>query len=259
MISCYFDDSGKESDLDNRIVCAAGYMALDDFWNMFDQAWAGHLLKHKISWLHMKDFMLSHDEYAAKGWSWGEKHKVLQEFINVIKATHLTGLAVAVDADGWRKIPEELTRREGNAQEFCFMRLMRMVIQRMKISRPRDYVAVFFDCDKAFTSARFKRFIGVRDHDIDAGHYLQSFTIAEPHTHLPLQAADLLAWETRKELMRKIGGFESRPEFNFLFETFLNSHPDYESEMWLESEIQEKIIKPFIEQRGADAERKIGI
>jgi hypothetical protein len=246
MISCYFDDSGKESDLGNRIVCAAGYMALDNFWDMFLQAWGQHLLKHGIGWLHLKDFMASQDEYALKGWGWPEKHKILREFVNVIKATHLTGLGVAVDADAWRKIPKELTEREGTAQEFCFMRLMGMVVRRMKISCPRDYVAVYFDCDQAFTSARFKRFIGVREHSLDAGNYLQSFTIAEPRTHLPLQAADLLAWETRKELMRKLGGFESRPEFNFLFETFLNIHPDYESELWTESEIEEKIIKPFL-------------
>src|SRR5215469_10265714 len=73
VISCFFDDSGKESDLDNRIVCAAGYMGLDNFWDMFNQAWAHHLMRHGISWLHMKDFMLSRDEYALKGWDWPAK------------------------------------------------------------------------------------------------------------------------------------------------------------------------------------------
>ena len=30
MIHCFFDDSGKESDSTNRIVCIAGYLAAGD-------------------------------------------------------------------------------------------------------------------------------------------------------------------------------------------------------------------------------------
>ncbi len=30
MIHCFFDDSGKESDLGSRFVCIAGYMAVVD-------------------------------------------------------------------------------------------------------------------------------------------------------------------------------------------------------------------------------------
>jgi hypothetical protein len=247
VIHSFFDDSGKESDLDNRIVCIAGYLAVDHIWNVFSEAWK-HLLIHTgISWLHLKDFMQDRDEYASLNLKndWARKNAILRDFMMIIKASQPIGFGVAVDADAWREIPKEITRRYGSAQEFCFMRIMKMVAKRMKIAAPRDVVAITFDCDREFTPSRFQRFIGVRDHDHDALQIFQSFTIAEPQVYLPLQGADLLAWQTRKELMRKLGGYDSRPEFEYMFKSLLNLEPQYASEMWTKPDIEEQIIKPY--------------
>jgi hypothetical protein len=193
----------------------------------------------------MKDFMRDQGEYVGLKLEWPQKRDVLQNFINVIKATRLIGFGVGVDADAWREIPAEVTRVQGDAQQFCFMRIMKMVVRRMAKSAPRDVVAITFDCDKQFTPSRFQRYIGVRDHDPNARQLFQCFSIAEPKVFLPLQAADLLAWQTRKDLLRTLGGFESRPEFKFLFESLLNFIPDYESEMWDRSQIDKYILEPL--------------
>jgi hypothetical protein len=37
VIHGFFDDSGKESDKGNQIVCMAGYLAVDQLWNMFTE------------------------------------------------------------------------------------------------------------------------------------------------------------------------------------------------------------------------------
>jgi hypothetical protein len=241
MIRCFFDDSGKESDLNNPIVCIAGYLAVDQFWNMFTEGWNHQLLKNSMRWLHMADFMVD------KNLDWPTKRRVLDGFINVIKAAQLIGFGVAIDADAWREVPAEITRTEGNAQQFCFLRIMRMVIERLKAARENDFVTVYFDCDKNFAPSRFQKFLGLREHSEDAKRYLKSFCVADPQSFLPLQAADLLAWQTRKDLMRRLGGYDSRPEFKFLFESLLNWVPDYQSEMWPREEIENKIIKPFRE------------
>jgi len=250
VIRCFFDDSGKESERGNRIVSIAGYLAGGEtYWDLFGTGWSHQLFRHGISWLHMKDFMQDRDEYAAFKWDWPKKRSVLEDFIKVIKVSQIIGFGVALDAEAWRKVPKQFTAVEGTAQEFCFLRIMRMIVERMKIVRPNDYVSVFFDCDKGFTPARFQKFIGFRDHDPEAKRYFQSFSIAEPKLYLPLQAADLLAWETRKELIRKLGGLESRPEFTYIFEALPGSFPDYTGEFWDETEIERKIIKPFLEKK----------
>ena len=245
VIMSFFDDSGKESDPDNRIVCIAGYLAAGDArWTMFSQDWSHQLLAHGFSWLHMTDFMADKDEYARLKGDWPKKKAILDQFIEVIRASQLIGFGVAVDTSAWRRVPKEVTKIEGDAQEFCFLRIMSRIVDRMKLARPDDYVAVHFDCDKTFTPSRFQRFIRARDHDPAADHYLRSFTIAEPKVWFPLQAADLLAWESRKELLRRLGGYESRIEFKEMFEVMSGYFPDYTGEFWDEKEIEEQILKP---------------
>ncbi|HLX86540.1 MAG TPA: DUF3800 domain-containing protein [Terriglobales bacterium] len=254
MIHCFFDDSGKESEANNPFVCIAGYMAVgDDWWTMLSNAWAHQLVKHGLPWVHMKEFMNDQGDYRPPEWDWPKKKAVLEEFIKIIKGCQIIGFGVAVDAVAWRKLPKELTKIEGTAQEFCFMRIIRAIVERLKMSRPDDWVSLYYDCDEEFTPARFKRFIGLRKRRPEVGKYFRAFSIADPKSFLPLQAADLLAWQTRKELMRKLGGHESRPEYKFLFEatTPFDFH-DYASEFWTEPELEEKILKPWTEatQRG---------
>jgi hypothetical protein len=233
VIRAFFDDSGKESDPSNRVVCIAGYMAAGETpWNILGERWRQVLLTHGISWLHMKDFMADKDEYEALRWDWPKKRAVLEDFIGAIRAAGLIGFGVGLDADEWRKVPKDVTKKQGDAQQFCFARIMRMIVERMKTSVPRDFVSVYFDCDRNFTPTRFQRFIGIRDRD------------PEPKVYIPLQAADLLAWESRKDVLRRIGGFESREEFDSMFQILPDYFPTYLSELWLESDINEQILKP---------------
>ena len=258
VIHCFFDDSGKESDQGNPYVCIAGYMAIGDgYWTLLSNAWGHQLFRHGLSWLHMKDLMQDQDEYAALNWDWPTKRSVLEDFIKIIKGSQIVGFGVAVDAVAWRQFPKELTKVEGTAQEFCFMRVMRMITERLKLVRPDDWVVLYYDCDEGFTPARFQRFIGLRKRNPEVKEYFRGFSIADPKSFLPLQAADLLARKTRKDLMRKLGGHESRPEYKFFFEpTTPFDTLDYVSELWTGPELEEKILKPWLAAQQAGKEWK---
>jgi hypothetical protein len=246
MLLGFFDDSGKESDLSNRIVCAAGYIAsASSIWGGFHELWSNILLLHGLDELHMKEMMCSQSkEQPFCEWQWEKKKAVLEDFTAAIKISHIVGFGVAVDADAWRELPESLTRVEGTAQEFCFMRLIRKIVERVKKSAPNERIAVMFDCDEEFTSSRFKRFLGIRHNRPEDGDYLISFGVGEPKAYLPLQAADFLAWETRTHLLRQMKGHESRPELQHMLMVLPGFFPDYTGEYWDKEQI-EKVIKPM--------------
>jgi Protein of unknown function (DUF3800) len=244
---CFCDDSGKESDASNPIVVMAGYLFPDmNALAAFDSMWKGQLLRHGISWLHMKDFMQDQDEYAKFAKDWPRKKALLETFINVIKSCQPIGFGIGVDMNGWRKIPRSIQRIEGDAQMFCFTRMMRMVVDRMVTAAPRDSVALVFDCDLNFSSARFNRFIAVRQRLIPAAKHLEAFTIAEPKRYLQIQAADLLAWETRKAMERNTKGFPSRPEFDHFFTDIAGIFPEYVGEEWGEEKLQRDFVVPLM-------------
>lgn len=242
----FFDDSGKLSDADNRIVVIAGYMAASpNIWGAFNEQWKHILGYYNLHWLHLKDLMNKESsEYAYLEWDWNKKRSVLEDFNNTIKANRLIGFAVAVDADGWRKLPPEIQRMHGGAQGFCFVQIIRLVNERIKRSFPNDQVSIMLDCDRNFTPDRFARFIDLRDGIPEVNAILQAFSVGEPKTFLPLQAADLLAWQTRKHLLRQMGGYEARLELVHLMETIPGYEPDYTAELWTEEALLKNLIKP---------------
>jgi hypothetical protein len=244
MLLGFFDDSGKESDPSNKIVCAAGYIASGaSFWNSFQEMWKNFLLAHGLDQLHMRELMWSQSKtepYAS--WDWPMKKRVLESFSTAIKASYLIGFGVAVDADAWRGLPPELTKREGTAQEFCFMRLIHMIVKKMKSAAPEEKISIMFDCDQEFTSARFQRYLGLRQRDTDAARYLTAFSIGEPVAWLPLQAADFLAWETRAYLLRQMKGLPDRPEFQHMMRVLPGFIPQYEGEFWTKERIETDIL-----------------
>jgi hypothetical protein len=245
MLLGFFDDSGKESDPSNRIVCAAGYLASgSNIWGAFHEIWKNSLLRHGIDCLHMKEVMCEQSKKEPfVNWDWPKKKEVLEEFSSAIKMSHLVGFGVAVDADAWREVPRELTKIEGTAQEFCFMRLIRMVVDRMKRVCPEEHLQITFDCDKGFTPSRFQRFIALRER-LKEQDILSSFCISEPRHFMPLQAADFLAWESRTQLLRIINGNSPRPEFEHLLTVLPGYFPDYTGEVWDRNAIEQQ-IKPM--------------
>jgi hypothetical protein len=250
MLSGFFDDSGKESDPSNKIVCAAGYIAASpNLWQGFHEMWNNFLLKHGIDELHMKEMMCTKSTVQPfASWDWPKKKAVLEDFSMAIKVSQIIGFGVAVDADAWRELLKANLKDADTAQEFCFLRLIRIIVDRLKKSAPKETVSIMFDTDEGFTPSRFKRFLHARKRVPDDGNYLASFGVGEPKIFLPLQAADFLAWETRTELLRKSKGFDCRPELLDLMKVLPGFFPDYTGEYWDREKIQ-STLNPEVKGR----------
>lgn len=241
MIECYFDDSGKENAQDQPYVCMAGYMADISYWTSFFQQWRNLLMKHGISCIHMRDLIHRQGEYKRLGWDDPKRDKVLADFIRIIKENQLIGFGIGVDANHWRSIREKM--HLGDVQDFCFQRIMRRVIERVKAAKLEDVVSVTFDTDPEFARVRLRRFFEIREHDSNAREYLSSITFANPKIYVQLQAADLLAWETRRDLVQKSGGHNSTPRYKDLFTALSDYELDYSSELWDKEELDKQLLR----------------
>ena len=220
VINCFLDDSGKESNPSEPAVVLAGYMGDDKSWMMLTDRWLHLLIKYGISWVHMRELIPLKGEYDNRGWTPKVRDAILSEFVYAIRESDLAGFGVAVDAAAWKAIPKEIRTADGgdgNAHDFCFARILRKLKDRIKLVRPRDFISVRFDCDQEFSPTRFRRFLSLKERDEDLRWYLGEITFSDPKIYVPLQAADLLAWETRKQIVQKMGGYESTPRWNDLF------------------------------------------
>jgi hypothetical protein len=232
VIECFFDDSGKENEPSNRFVCVAGYIAHETFWWQFNAAWKHLLLRHGLPYVHLRVFLNMSDQ---KHWNRTKRDSVLEEFVSAIKVHRLIGFGVAVDVEAWKKIPKERRLKfSGSVQEFCVMRILRRIIDRLDESRDPDPISVIFDRDFEYARPRLKLLEYVHKHDPRVGPRVASLNFSDSERFFPLQAADLLAWETRRELVTKVLGFgaSSRSSWKALFSALPFQELDYEGELW---------------------------
>ena len=213
----------------------AGYMADTSYWASFCQQWKAELKNNGISSIHMRDLIPLQGEYKTLGWDNRGRDEGLAKFIRIIKENRLIGFGIGIDANHWRIIRAK--QHFGSAQDFCFQRVIRRVVERVKVANIEDTVSITFDTDPEFAGIRCRRFSEIRKHDHDAGEYLSGISFVNPKDYVQMQAADLLAWETRKELAQKTGGYNSTSRFKDLFTALEDYELDYTSELWDQGEL----------------------
>jgi hypothetical protein len=216
VLHAYFDDSGKESDPSHRFVCLAGFFGPAVWMADFASAWQGLLIKHEIRDFHMKKLM-SEDFMKRKGWDEPKRRSVIGDFIALVNKSDLIPVGCAIDADYWRTFSKERQRLLDSPQLFCFQRVLRRIVDRQESADDSQYVAIYVDRDVAYSGARLQQFNKIKARDKRADRFVQ-ITFADAAKVAPLQAADLLAWETRLHLLRRAQNKPSTPRWKELLE-----------------------------------------
>jgi Protein of unknown function (DUF3800) len=246
-IHCFLDDSGKESQPTMPVVTMAGYCAESDALNSVHRKWAQLLLKHGIPGIHMKELIHLSGTYRGLGWDMLKRDAVLSDFISVIREERLVGIGVAVKMSAWRGMVKEHRDVDfGTVQQFCLKRILRRVIDRLSSAQAEDSVALVFDRDPEFSSNRINLFNALLTHRAAARKLLCSITFADSWRYPGLQCADILAWETRKEMMQRLGGHQSTKRWIAMFTKMPQYHLDYIGELWDEQGFEDpKVIESF--------------
>ena len=206
VIEAFFDDSGQES---GAFFCVAGFLADTSYWTSFLIDWQHLLRRWRIREVHMKFLWNNNGEFG--GWGLEKKKQAISEFVGVIRKHKLIGYGIAVDSKFWGALPRDFSRAHGSAAEFCFERILKRIRDDMVRRRDRDFIALTFDHDRDFAKPRLTRFQNIIDRDPWAKETMVSIGFARAWAFSPLQAADMLAWETNRLLEVRHNG--RRPSF----------------------------------------------
>jgi hypothetical protein len=254
MLHLFLDDSGKESQQTNPWVCMAGYLADDQTLLELYGKWLQLLVRHGISEIHMKHLIPIEGQYGKLGWDAAKRDAVIGEFIQAINETRMWGLGVAVEVAAWRRqkaAHPELNWR--SIQQFCLERILRRAVNHLCKADINDTLALVFDTDPEFGTNRFGLFCALMGHDQRAARRLASVTFGHPAHYPGLQCADLLVWETRKELMQKDGGYQSTKRWRDMFTKMPDYHLEYVAgERWNDASFEAalpEITRLVAEQR----------
>jgi hypothetical protein len=187
----YFDESGKFKDSD--FICIAGFVSDDPHWENFCEEWDQVLKHYKLPALHMTVL-------TAK-----DREQILPDFIDVIRRNVQIGIGVGLDVKSLKAMPSDFQQKVGDPQYFCFQRMLRTLVDNLR--KNENYtgpVPITFDDTQEHAILCYRMWSKLRTQHQELKQSIPAITFADDEVIMQLQAADLLAHQTRATALRQM-------------------------------------------------------
>jgi hypothetical protein len=206
VLKAYFDESGHHSGA--RVFALAGYMSYARNWYKFEREWKNVLLRFGVKVFHMVD--CAHRKREFQGWSEEKRRSLLESLLNVIyrKPPKLWGIGAVVDIDAFARLSESARAKVGNDPywlcfQFCAVEATNLIDH----LEPDTKVAFIFHRKDNFEQHALRLFGRMKDDkDWPRRDRLGSIAFAPAAEFVPLQAADMFAYELFKDMGIKAQG-----------------------------------------------------
>jgi len=229
VLKAYFDDSGTHAG--SPAVIWAGFMAHVDEWTDLEHEWSALLQREGLTHMHMADLANSRGQFDL----WGEARRdaLTHEFRQIIQARNIIGIGAVVRTDAWAEVVAGtwLEKRLHSPVLFAFEHAIQQALHwaqaadlQTGISEKIDFVFDLREQDAA-------KGLDLANRYGEAGPWAPWFKSAiflRMREAIPLQAADMLAFETyRLEASRRSGAGAGADKLRAHMKALLEGVPIY--------------------------------
>lgn len=206
--SLFIDDSWSKKE---QIFTLAGYIAPDELWQRdFEPRWRAALAEAPRTLREFKTADCRHLTDGFKGWARSEADELTQRVISIIADAipkpHIVGMAAALAGHGaahpdWSRTWQEY------AFDACFTWAMVNFLEvALRVMHPGDSLTIVLDEKEGFEAIASRRWTEIESRiaPLAAGKKVAHPRFASSAETLPLQAADVLAYETAHEAMHRL-------------------------------------------------------
>lgn len=226
----YIDDSGTHAGAPNSLV--AGYWGGVNEWEYFEWKWKQVLAEFAIEEFHAKDFWFRFPEGSSKagtriapyvGWNDEKHHAFVDKLLRVIESSNVIPFAYGISMQAWEGRPEFWKRifvgpgfGKGKAHDPLFLSFQVAVTKTALYCKPGKSMHFIYDLDDK-NATRFLQWYRQFKLDIpsdDAGQF-GDLNFSDSRQAVPLQAADLLAYEAQRYKAKSSANpdYKARDEF----------------------------------------------
>lgn len=201
MLRVYLDESGHSADPTARVVAVAGGLASLEAWERFEPEWKRALFDFGIRALHMKDF--AHFRGEFEGYDEQRRRSLLSRLLPSIMDHLELAIGAAVPMEHYRLSlsPEEQARRI-DPYFGCLRECVKHAVNHMHGLSAEEKVELVVADHPEFRAPALELYGVLKDGPW--GPRLGSIAFASPSDVVPLQAADLVAYELFQELRSQI-------------------------------------------------------
>jgi hypothetical protein len=198
LIVGYFDESGTHGEA--AITMIAGFVATIDVWESISAAWAAELAplaEYGVDWFHATECL-----HGNRGWRRPRKEKrerLIERLSDILAGADVSAVWSGVNVDEWDRLTTPKFRsRFPKPYDLCFDEVVRQLWWWSRHHADGGPVSIVFAEQKEYEERSAKTLQAWRRHP-EVDRFLGSLTFVRPQKSLPLQAADLLAYEANKE------------------------------------------------------------
>jgi Protein of unknown function (DUF3800) len=208
MFALYCDDSGTHAQ--SPIAVAACFVAPVVQWEQFAKDWQAANAAEGFGVFHMADFVAHQKQFALPEWQDEQKrNRTLKRLINIALTRRQMGFCAAVEKLAYDdEVPQALREKRklgNNHYTFAVRMCMAKVLKwRMKYNHkgPIRFVFDRMSTGTGEINAVFEQALEEGDEKALAHGISKStgWSFEDKAVTLPLQAADILAWETLRHM-----------------------------------------------------------
>lgn len=212
MLTAYWDESGSSKDPACAYVGMAGLVARKEDWQRFQFRWAATLQAHKLPYFHAAKMEHGLKPFRPKkDWPVRRKEELLHELLAAIRAANPRMLGAALDLSAWRALLPWQKRALLDPWFPCLQECVRTsVVVALFEDVVGDSIATVFSQQGEFASKATSLWESLVSADRLGYDRLRAFAMQDMRTTLPLQAADLVAYECVKAIPSIVVGSELR-------------------------------------------------
>jgi hypothetical protein len=177
---------------DTPIFSVGGVVAPIEAWKQFEMEWGEVLRDFRVSQSHMKHFAHSWGEF--KGWSEEKRRALLGKLLRILDSYVKFYVGAALPVEDFRKLSEQQRKDLIDPYFACFQVSIHGVGLYVEKNFPEEKVDIVFD-RRAKSKGLGGSLFDLCVEKLEVGDHLGTLSFGSTLDYVPLQAADLVAYE----------------------------------------------------------------
>ncbi len=214
------DETGHSGD--TSYVGMAGLVAPSSRWVVFENDWKVTMEKAGIEYFHMREF--AHSTGQFKEWKGKEEQRrlLLSRLMQIIRGTDATPVGAIVSMADYRTLTELQRGQILDPYYLCFQTCAWGAVVMAIFEPPEEEVVMIFGQHNEFQGRAAELWKVMRE-NINHGERMGSYAFSNAREVVPLQAADIVAYELFQEFDNRL----KRPHLKrrWPFKQFLSMRP----------------------------------